>query len=477
MNKYLMLDRGILDPQGMENVQLTVNPAVKDTETGVLFGEGWLDVPSKPWEVRYDNGYPNVIYDPQAEVYRCYYTTFSTDHDSANTPLAVRPTRQYLPENSRITSLCYAESIDGVQWVKPELHKVDLGNGGNNNVLMQYAHGTGVMLDEDETDPRKRYKLVTKIEYPGHYSYMAVSWSANGLDWHEPVKWPKHNPAADSHNFLFRDRKDGRFKVITRIWKNGLRLSAISESTDFYNWSEPLEVLRGNGFEEQIYSMPMMQYNGYYIGFPSIFHEGERDSPDFDRVDCELAYATTTGRFDRVAPGQSFITRGAGRYPDGEFDCGCIYTSPPVEKDGVLWFYYMGSNGQHTNFRETVMARAWVKQDRLASYSQRSSSGCGVLPISRMRIFGEKLLLLAEGGSKMKIEAAICSNHRQSPYEGYDYSDCTVSEVQGGDDWLTISFNKKFAELDGRSTCIMIKFNDARIFAIAGELECENIRY
>ena len=50
MAKYLMLDRRLLNPQAMENVQLLVTPPVKDEVHNPLFTE------EKPWEVRIDNG-------------------------------------------------------------------------------------------------------------------------------------------------------------------------------------------------------------------------------------------------------------------------------------------------------------------------------------------------------------------------------------------------------------------------------------
>ena len=208
---------------------------------------------------------------------------------------------------------------------------------------------------------------------------MAVSFSADGIHWEEPIVWPKYTARGDSHNFVFRDRRDGKYKVITRIWRNNLRLSALSESTDFINWSEPKEVLRGWGWESQVYSMPVFPMGDMYLGLASMFHEGDRTAPDFDTVDCELTYATKLDVFDFVDPGASFIPRGEGHYPDGEFDCCCIYSAVPVEIDGKLCFYYMGGNGQHTNYRETSFGRAFLEKDKFAYMSQRNPENPGKL--------------------------------------------------------------------------------------------------
>ena len=76
MAKYLMLDRRVLNPQAMENVSVRVTPPEKDVDNNPLM------VQDRPWEIRIDNGYPNVIYDEEKEIYRCYYTLFTDDLDT-----------------------------------------------------------------------------------------------------------------------------------------------------------------------------------------------------------------------------------------------------------------------------------------------------------------------------------------------------------------------------------------------------------
>ena len=276
MDKYLLLNRGVLQPQGMDNLKLVVAQIEKDTENNPLFYEDFFSDPPRKWEPRYDNAYPNVIYDEKYKKYRCYYTLCSKDKDSASASREERTRRDYRPSPTRIASLGYAESDDGVHWEKPNLGFVDFEGSFENNLLFRYAHGTGVFLDKEETDPAKRYKMVTKVEYPGHRTYMAVNFSEDGVHWGEMIQWPRWNPPADSHNFPFRDKVDGLFKVITRTWKNGVRISAICSSRDFINWSEPREILRGDGFESQVYSMPVFWYDGLYLGLASMFHEGDR---------------------------------------------------------------------------------------------------------------------------------------------------------------------------------------------------------
>ncbi|CJK34130.1 Uncharacterised protein [Streptococcus pneumoniae] len=250
LKKYLLLDSGLVVGYTLENAQLKLNKLKKDTENNPLFGEEYFAENPKLWEVRFDNSYPNVIYDKELKLYRCWYQTFVSDEASEETPLAERGEKEYIVKSSRMTALCYAESKDGVKWEKPNLNLVKFKGSKDNNIVLMHAHGAGIMLDEQELDPKKRYKLVSKLEFSPNLHYMVVVFSEDGIHFDEPIPWKKWNPAADSHNFPFRDPKTGKYAVITRTWANNVRLSAITFSDDFINWSEPKEILRGDGFED-----------------------------------------------------------------------------------------------------------------------------------------------------------------------------------------------------------------------------------
>ena len=476
MDKYLLLDRSCLQPQGMDNVKLTVAKLEKDSSNNPLFHEDFFSDPPRRWEPRYDNGYPNVIYDPKYKKYRCYYTLCSKDTDSASASRAERAKRDYRPMPTRITSLGYAESDDGVHWVKPNLGFVEFEGSRENNLLFRYAHGTGVFLDGEETDPAKRYKLVTKVEYPGKRNFMAVNFSEDGVHWGRMIPWPKVNPQADSHNFPFRDKNDGLFKVITRTWRDGVRVSAICSSRDFINWSEPKEILRGDGFDSQIYSMPTFWYDGIYLGFGSMIHEGDRSAPNFDTVDCELTYAGVTDKFDRVAPGQYLIPRGKGPYLTGDYDCGCIYAAAPLEMDGKLCVYYMGGNGKHTNFRETSFARGFLEKDKFACYEPVDPSREGVIATNRFNVYGDHLSVLAEVGEGGGFDLAVCPSWKEAPYEGFGFADCVLTP--GEDGYTNVSFKeKKLTDLEINTICLVIRLRSTKLYAIQGEIIKQAERY
>jgi len=398
--KYLFLDRGIVDGHRCENAQLRLCAAKKDPKAP-FFTEEFFSNPPRPWEVRYDNGYPQVIRDQETGAFRLYYTTSIHDEDSARATLAERRNRHYKPSPERITATCYATSDDGVRWTKPDLNIVEFEGSSANNILLKNAHGASVLFDPADPNPSRRYKLIAKMEYSRENAWMGVAFSPDGVEFGPPRPWPAYNPRADTHNFVFKDPATSHFVLITRLWKDGMRIVAKSESSDFMTWSEPKEIARGPGFENQIYSMPVVPYAGLYFGLASIYHEGDRHASDFDTVDLTLMYSSDLEHFNWIEEGASLIARGSGSYPDGEWDCGCIYASPFVEMEGKMCVYYMGGNGRHTDFRETGLGRAWLEQDAFACYAAKDRTNEAVLTLRPAHFFGDRLRILAdieEGG-------------------------------------------------------------------------------
>ena len=436
MKTFLSADRRFLNPQAMENVELKVAVPAKDTENNPLFTQ------DMPWEIRIDNGYPNVIYDRREQIFHCYYTLFTEDKDTEGTTLQERTQRNYRPRMDRVTSLAYARSKDGIHWEKPSLGLVDWRGSKENNLLFRYAHGTGVMLDERDKNAGRRFKMVTKVDIPGHGAHMAVGFSEDGIHWGELIPWPEYNPQADSHNFPFWNEEEQCYMLVSRIWKDGIRVTTISHSQDFIHWSEPVETLRGRGYENQIYSMPVFKTHGLYLGLASLIHEGDRNEKNFDCVDCELTWSADGKKFDFAAMDQAVIPRGDGHYPDGEFDNSCIYASSPVTDGQKVWIYYMGGNGQHTNFRESSLGRAYWEADKFACWTEKNEGMDSVHPV-----------------------------WTENAYEGLGMEDA-VTEKSGR--WIRISWKGK--KLPDKSGCIRFQFKNLKIWAVRGELEYKGHR-
>ncbi len=464
----LFVDPGTINHHRCRNIAVMPRPITKD-DRGALLTEGFFADPPRPWEPRIDNGYPNVIWDEPASLFRMYYTTCLVDEDSASTPLAERPRRHYHPSPGRVTGLCYAESRDGVEWTTPELGLVEFAGSRANNILMVGAHGTGVFLDPREPDGPARFKAVTKIELGPDAGYMATTFSEDGIHFATPRRWPHHNPAGDTHNFALWDPAEQRYVVITRIWKDGLRICATSFSDDFVHWSEPTEILRGGGPADQVYSMPVFRWADQYLGLASIYHDGDRDDEQFDTVDCVLTSARSWDSWDSPAGFAPVLPRGPGRYPDGAFDCSCVYAAAPVRQDGKLWVYYFGGNGQHTDFRESALGRGWWEDDKFAFLAQRDRVRPGVAALGPVAFSGLEFELLAEVDAGGEIRCELMSARSGEPIEGFDAGAADPIRESG---WSRVWIPEAARDhLFRRSVVIVVHVTDARLFAMRGDID------
>ena len=265
MNKYYFFDRGILQGQALNRVAIHPSRGIKD-RANPLFTEERESPSQKLWEVRYDNSYPNVIWDSEEKIYKLFYTLIIEDKECESIPISERKGKVYIPRDDRRCALAYAQSKDGLNWEKPNLGIVSYNGSKDNNLLLADTHGGGIFLDERESDRSKRYKMVALKDTPGEKSVMSVSFSQDGIHWEELQPWVGESPWGDTHNLPFFDKLTGKYKVITREWDYGLRVATVFESSDFLHWTREGVALKGNDFDDQVYSMPGFFYNGLYLG-------------------------------------------------------------------------------------------------------------------------------------------------------------------------------------------------------------------
>lgn len=468
--KYFFFDSGVVEAHQCENAKLLLVKAHKDTENSPVLREEYFASSPKQWEVRYDNGYPNIFWDQEKKVFRLYYTTFIVDRESAETSLDERRLKTYKPGHNRVTALCYAESQDGINWTKPNLGLVEFNGNKANNIVLRNAHGAGVLCDPGDPDICRRYKLITKMRYSERNSYMAVAFSSNGINFSVPQAWREFNPPADTHNFVFKDMRTNKYILITRLWKNGVRIPAISESSDFLNWTRPVEVARGIGFANQIYSMPVFCHGDIYLGLASLYHDGDELAEDFDTVDLSLIYSNDLTRFDWIEPEGILLERGEGKYPDGAWDSGCIYASSPVEIDNKLWIYYMGGNGPHTNFRETGLGRASLDKDKFAYYGPSDSTKEMIVTLRPANFYGKNLRILADIDETGWIKCEVL-DPRDISLNARVLGSITIREQKDSaeEGWHNIAFSlPTLSNLEGTSV-IRFRASSAKIYAIEGE--------
>lgn len=470
MKTFHLFDSGLT--RSSYNVKTVTGPVVKH-EYNPLFREGLYDTPSLFWEARYDNGYPNVFFDPDQKLYRCYYTSIVLDQISSETPLKERAAGvPYKATGSRITALLYAESEDGIIWRKPVLGITEFMGSKENNIIRLYAHGSCVFRDPHETDSSRRYKLIARDD---HFPRkLCTAFSSDGIRFTDLVPIPElaYEMPGDTHNFVFWDDARNRYVMITRLFNRELRTSARSESADFINWTAPREILKGAGLDDQIYSMVFFKNRDLYFGLPSVFYAGDRALSHHDCVDIQLAYSGDTVSWDRIAPGQPFIPRGKGAYPDGEYDCGCCFASAPVEDGEEIRIYYMGGNGSHYKFRETGLCLATVQKDKLAGIAPVDENRTSVYTTIRMQLNSSGLSLSADLKEVGSLTAALLDSDG-AEIEGYGFSEFSWRLLESGR--FELLWNRRPLDYVLKEFCLELRFEGAVLYNIKGDMDTRPI--
>jgi len=397
--EYLLLDdRLVADAQG---VTLRLGP-VKKHPANPLMRE------DKPWELRYDNVYANVLYDESAKLFKCFYSPFIIDEATANTSLAERARKKYHVTPTREMGLCYAHSEDGIHWTKPELGIVELNGNTRNNLVLRSIHGAGVFIEPNDPDANKRYKLFAGSQVPGKDRFMIVGFSADGTHWTNPMRCSEIESEGDTHNNALWAEQLKSYVGFTREFREQ-RLVMRTESHDFIHWSKAAEVVRGDRIN-QTYAMQAFATHGIYLGILAIFNTQS------DRVHGELAVSDDTIHWRRVCPGVPLVPNSER---PGDYDYGCVYVAKsPLNVGDDVRIYYGASNAPHSGWRDGCLALATLRRGRWAGYEhdlQRKVSGAESGRITTVPIIcrGRKLRVnvLAPHGS---LQVGVVGHSRLS---------------------------------------------------------------
>ncbi|MCA9450035.1 MAG: hypothetical protein KC931_23135, partial [Candidatus Omnitrophica bacterium] len=187
LEKQLFFDRKFIDSS--ENVAIQMN---KPTKLGPVIKA------DQPWEDFRLTSYFTVIQD--GHMAKAYYSCFSVDQWHVDDAW----------ENHAY--LCYAESLDGVHWEKPNLGIVEFEGTKENNILMKSVVDGTVFIDPNAAK-EKRYKLLHTIG--PHKGGLRVSYSADGIHFTTPDK-PVIDWTPDSQQNAFWDDRIGKYVALLR---------------------------------------------------------------------------------------------------------------------------------------------------------------------------------------------------------------------------------------------------------------------
>lgn len=217
----------------------------------------------RPWEGN-ASGYTTVFQD--GKICRMYYRGHRYVIDPP-------PLRQAQPE-----VVCYAESRDGIHWVRPNLGLFDWKGSKKNNIIWRGGPETHNFAPFKDANPdckrEERYKAVGgTVASKGLLTFK----SADGIHWSRMSATAVVTRGAfDSHNTAFWDVARKRYCMYTRYFSKGkfrgLRSIAVSYSTDFKKWTAPVPLTYPGSPDQQMYTnqvAPYFRAPHLLFGFPT----------------------------------------------------------------------------------------------------------------------------------------------------------------------------------------------------------------
>ena len=361
--KYLVLDSRIIE--STKNAKLTLGQITKH-ESNPLFVE------DQPWEPRYDNMYPNVIYDNEDNLYKCWYCPFIVDqrttetHSDRRKP-SLTPYMNARPAG-REEAMLYATSKDGLNWVKPELGLVDFKGSSKNNIVCRGLSGAGVIKDELEKLPGRRYKAF----YCSNSGYK-MRYSSDGLNWGDEVALPGVGES-DCHANMIWSPELKKYVGILRHYDpipvTGNRKIARTESVDSVTWTKSETIIEGTP-QNQLHDMVIFRDGGVYLGLLGCMNYPSKETRNGVRQHIELAWSPDSYKWHRINPGTPFISNSKSNnneYGKMPYDWGCVFPSAPVFVDDEIRIYYGASDWYFFDWRKGGLALATLGKDRWAGY-------------------------------------------------------------------------------------------------------------
>jgi hypothetical protein len=254
----------------------------------------------------------------------------------------------------------YFESVDGINWTRPNLESYKFNGDMNNNIMNDnpvYPSGLYTVVEDSARSVNnlaRRYKSVYNTHHGLDDSYLNVSFSADGLTWipysGNPVRLAGEDLSSSGWNPVL-GKYLGYFRDSLAIRKIGRYLS-----DDWINWTYTGTILIPDALDQKTtgyYNMQVLFKDSVYWGFLDHFQmnfNGDESPAIPSRTDntvfIELLFSRDGINFVRCGGRQPFLDISEL----GKWDDQMIYTAGvPVQRGNEYYIYYNGFNYKHMN--------------------------------------------------------------------------------------------------------------------------------
>jgi hypothetical protein len=172
------------------------------------------------------------------------------------------------------TTICYAESRDGIHWTKPELGVVEWGGSKRNNIVWVATEiaKNGAFAVFKDTNPRAAPDAVYKALGTKGRALVPLK-SADAIRWSLITDTPVITRGAfDSQNLAFWDAVRGEYRAYVRDFREDGRDVRTCTSQDFVTWTDPVYLSYPTGRKSQFYTNQIAPYYRaphILLGFPA----------------------------------------------------------------------------------------------------------------------------------------------------------------------------------------------------------------
>ena len=237
---------------------------------------------NEPWEgdgcdfhcILKDNGF-----------YRMYYLGWDMNDPGA--------TQKYSPSP---ISICYAESTDGIKWVKPKLGICEFNGSRQNNIILDrtMAKFDNFSVFKDPVDDCPQDEVYKGVGLDRNDHYLWCFTSADGIRFKKAWRMTDHGKF-DTLNIAFWNRHANEYVCYIRDFHDvpgnnlnaGIRDIRWMVSKDFKNWTVPVLLDFNGGQDYPLYTnlvQPYYRADHMFIGFPSRYVEKKKWTSNFDQL-------------------------------------------------------------------------------------------------------------------------------------------------------------------------------------------------
>ncbi len=392
------------------------------------------------------------------------------------------------PPYSNLKRSAYAESEDGINWVKPFLYKEEFEGSKENNLLSLNPQHPSIDINPDAKENERFKGFKGDLRYPGKPNdkeqalYAAAS--PDGINWHLMSEEPIFTgPPFDSKNLFFWDKWTGQYRAYTRGVANndpnvdpatvksqagheffgGVRWIRWSTSPDFKTWTPLEDIDCGDTPFEHLYMNECWPYDrapGTYLMFPSRYVAHRTPDPSWDDRPGvnDIAFMSSRDgvRFDRSFM-EAFIRPGLDKrnwHDRGIFFDYGIYQTSPTE----LTMYVT----ERFKTPDVNIRRHTLRTDGFVSV--RTGYAGGELTTHPFTFDGTELELNYSTSAVGTVRAEV-QDEKGNALPGYGLDDCPemfADEIEGVVRW---EGGPSVGELAGRPVRLRLSFNDADIYA------------